>query len=88
MHGFVEFTNENLSEEFMNSLENIQYGCVTKLQEINYKTEFSEEKMRYSFFFYSKMDKSQYQGNNQNEVPDSQLDINIPGLLVYHDFIS
>jgi hypothetical protein len=88
MHGFIEFKDATLSSEFMGQLEDVRYGCLTKLREIVYKTEFSDEKMRYTFFFYSKLEKCQYEGGKKNEIPDSQLSVNIPGLLVYQNFVT
>lgn len=41
----------------MGALETVKYGCFTKMMEILYKTEFSDEKMRFTFFFYSKLEK-------------------------------
>lgn len=72
----------------MDSLEHVKYGCLTRMREINYKTEFSDEKMRYTFFFYSKIQKQDYQGCKKNEIPDSEFEVNIPGLLVFHDFVT
>jgi alkylated DNA repair protein alkB family protein 8 len=58
------------------------------MKEILYKTEFSDEKMRFTFFFYSKLKKSSYKGGKENEIPDASVKVDIPGLLVFHDFVT
>ena len=88
MHGFISFASTQLGDQFMNSLETVKYGCFVKVKEIGYKTDFSEQKLRFTFFFYCKTQISDFQGSKKNEIPEASLDINIPGLLVYHDFVS
>ena len=44
--------------------------------------------MRFTFFLYCKAEIGDFQGSKNNEIPEATFDINIPGLLVYHEFVT
>lgn len=66
MHGFIAFATIKSSIKFMSTLEEIQYGYDSKFKEIDYKTDTSASKLRFTFFFNCKVEITDFKNSSEN----------------------
>lgn len=86
-HGMVEFKSKEQSLSFVKSL--------TPIKESENKAYFAEIEFddstskRICLFFYSKIDKSELNSDQKNQLPDASYEAEgLPGLIIHHDFIT
>ena len=93
LHGFLEFQDEKEAELFINhsGVIKMKFGCSVWMKELEYKSLGDNKALprpRYTFFFYSKLPRTSIKAVRENKIPDAQMHIDVPGLIVKQDFVS
>lgn len=84
LHGFLQLQSEEEAQRVMDLLT-VLPGSEEKVRfaEIDF-----EGKLRLCLFFYTQMGKGDLDCSQKNQLPNAMYDINVPGLIIKHDFIT